>query len=53
MVTYESSDPSIVTVDETGLVTAVANGEADITTTLTQKGRGDHPRQHRGGPDGG
>ncbi len=35
-VTYESSDPSIVTVDETGLVTAVANGEADITTTLTQ-----------------
>lgn len=35
-VTYESSDPSIVKVDETGLVTAVANGEADITTTLTQ-----------------
>lgn len=34
--TYISSDESIATVDETGLVTAVANGEADITVTLTQ-----------------
>lgn len=34
--TYTSSDESIATVDETGLVTAVANGEADITVTLTQ-----------------
>lgn len=34
--TYASSDESVVTVDESGLVTAVANGEADITVTLTQ-----------------
>lgn len=34
--TYASSDESVVTVDESGLVTAVANGEADITITLTQ-----------------
>lgn len=34
--TYTSIDESIATVDETGLVTAVANGEADITVTLTQ-----------------
>lgn len=34
--TYTSSDESVATVDETGLVTAVANGEADITVTLTQ-----------------
>ncbi len=33
---YASSDESVVTVDENGLVTAVANGEADITITLTQ-----------------
>lgn len=33
---YTSSDESVVTVDESGLVTAVANGEADITITLTQ-----------------
>ena len=34
--TYTSSDETVATVDETGLVTAVANGEADITVTLTQ-----------------
>lgn len=34
--TYVSSDENVATVDETGLVTAVANGEADITITLTQ-----------------
>lgn len=34
--TYTSSDESVATVDENGLVTAVANGEADITVTLTQ-----------------
>lgn len=34
--TYESSDASIVTVDEDGNITAVANGEADITTVLHQ-----------------
>ena len=33
---YTSSDESVATVDENGLVTAVANGEADITVTLTQ-----------------
>ena len=33
---YTSSDETVATVDETGLVTAVANGEADITITLTQ-----------------
>lgn len=33
--TYTSSDETVATVDETGLVTAVANGEADITVTLT------------------
>lgn len=33
---YESSDPAVATVDAEGVVTAVANGEADITTTLTQ-----------------
>ena len=35
--TYESSNPEVATVDENGVVTAVANGEADITVTLTQK----------------
>ena len=30
--TYESSDESVATVDETGKVTAVANGECTITT---------------------
>lgn len=34
--TYTSSDETVATVDETGLVTAVANGEAEITVTLTQ-----------------
>ena len=34
---YESSDESIVTVDETGKVTAVANGECTITTYVTAK----------------
>lgn len=34
--TYVSSDENVATVDETGLVTAVTNGEADITITLTQ-----------------
>lgn len=34
--TYISSDETVATVDETGLVTAVGNGEGDITVTLTQ-----------------
>lgn len=34
--TYVSSDEKVATVDETGLVTAVGNGEADITISLTQ-----------------
>lgn len=34
--TYESSDPEVATVDENGVVTAVANGEADVTVTMTQ-----------------
>ena len=34
--TYESSNPAVATVDANGIVTAVANGEADITTTMTQ-----------------
>lgn len=33
---YESSNEQVATVDETGLVTAIGNGEADITTTMTQ-----------------
>lgn len=33
---YESSNEQVATVDETGLVTAISNGEADITTTMTQ-----------------
>lgn len=33
---YTSSDETVATVDETGLVTAVANGEADITIAMTQ-----------------
>lgn len=36
-ITYESSNPEVATVDENGVVTAVANGEADITVTMTQK----------------
>lgn len=35
--TYESSNPEAAAVDENGVVTAVANGEADITVTMTQK----------------
>lgn len=35
--TYESSNPEVATVDEKGVVTAIANGEADITVTMTQK----------------
>ena len=34
---YESSDESIATVDETGKVTAMANGECTITTYVTAK----------------
>ena len=33
---YESSDESVLTVDENGVVTAVGEGEADITVTLAQ-----------------
>lgn len=32
-ITFESSNPEIVTVDETGLLTAVGSGEATITVT--------------------
>lgn len=34
--TYTSNDENVATVDETGMVTAVGNGEADITISLTQ-----------------
>ena len=34
---YESSDESVATVDETGKVTALANGECTITTYVTAK----------------
>ena len=37
MLAYESSDESVATVDETGKVTAVANGECTITTYVTAK----------------
>lgn len=33
---FESSDETVLTVDENGLVTAVGEGEADITVTLSQ-----------------
>lgn len=33
---YASADEDVATVDGTGLVTAVGNGETDITVTLTQ-----------------
>lgn len=36
VLTYVSSDEKVATVDETGMVTAVGNGEADITITLNQ-----------------
>jgi hypothetical protein len=32
-VTYASSDPGVVTVDATGVVTAIGEGEADVTAT--------------------
>jgi len=35
---YASSDESVVTVDENGLVTAIAEGSAVITATLAQNG---------------
>ena len=34
--TYESSNPEVATVDENGVVTAVANGEAEITVSMRQ-----------------
>jgi len=34
--TYESSDESVLTVDETGLVTAVGSGSAEVTVTMEQ-----------------
>ena len=37
-VTWKSSDPAVVTVDNTGTVTAVWNGEADITATSQEGG---------------
>ena len=33
---FESSDESVLTVDETGLLTAVGEGDAEITVTLDQ-----------------
>lgn len=38
-VTFASSDPSVATVDENGLVMAVANGEAVITATAEDGGK--------------
>ena len=37
-VTWESSDPAVATVDNAGTVTAVWNGEADITATSQEGG---------------
>ena len=37
-VTWESSDPAVATVDNAGSVTAVWNGEADITATSQEGG---------------
>lgn len=37
-VTFQSSDPSVASVDETGLVTPKRNGEANITVTGTCEG---------------
>ena len=37
-VTWESSDPTVATVDERGLVTAVSKGTATITVTTTDGG---------------
>lgn len=36
---YESSDEAVATVDENGVVTAVANGECTITVTATADGQ--------------
>lgn len=38
VVEYTSSDESVVTVDDTGYITAVAAGEADITAAITDAG---------------
>lgn len=38
-VTWESSNPDVATVDENGVVTAVAEGEATITVTTTDGGK--------------
>lgn len=37
-VTFQSSDPSVASVDETGIVTPKGNGEANITVTGTYEG---------------
>ncbi|MBR2180872.1 MAG: Ig-like domain-containing protein, partial [Oscillospiraceae bacterium] len=37
-VTYSSSDPSVATVDETGVITVIKNGECEITATVTING---------------
>lgn len=39
-VTYESSDPAVATVDAIGVVTAIAEGEAEITATYGQPADG-------------
>ena len=39
--TYESSDPSVFTIDETGLLTPVSEGEAVLTVTATLKDGGE------------
>jgi arabinogalactan endo-1,4-beta-galactosidase len=38
---YESSNPGVATVDDDGLVTAVANGDATITVTAAVNGGGE------------
>lgn len=38
-IVYESSDPAIATVDASGVVTGVAEGEVTIKATVTQGGR--------------
>ena len=35
---YESTDPSVITVDENGTVTAVGTGAASVTATVTYEG---------------
>ena len=39
-VAYTSSQPGVATVDSNGIVTAIAEGEADITATYGPKGAG-------------